>query len=281
MPRSLLFACDLSAENRSAFGRAIRLANDMGARLDVLHVLDPYLPRRVLRDLEGAVVDDIHAIATDLREDYALNEPPLLVQTVTGAPYAEIIREAHERSAEMIILGTHRKRGHPDLIGGTTLARVLLSAPCPVLTVSQPPSAPWTDILVPVDFSLTCRRTLRETLRHFPESRLELLHAWDVPGERELGSDAEFAQWRDREVIRLRHQLEHEIDQLMAEFERVPELELVLEQGDPLDVLIAHLRRQPPDLLALGNRSQAGRRSQITKRLLAEPRCDIMLCRAW
>ncbi|MEE3216530.1 MAG: universal stress protein, partial [Pseudomonadota bacterium] len=122
MTRSLLFACDLSAENRSAFGRAIRLANDMGARLDVLHVLDPYLPRRVLRDLEGAVVDDIHAIATDLREDYALNEPPLLVQTVTGAPYAEIIREAHERSAEMIILGTHRKRGHPDLIGGTTLA---------------------------------------------------------------------------------------------------------------------------------------------------------------
>ena len=64
MTRTLLFACDLSAENRSAFGRAIRLANEMGARLDVLHVLDPYLPHRVLRDLEGAVVDDIHAIAT-------------------------------------------------------------------------------------------------------------------------------------------------------------------------------------------------------------------------
>ena len=61
---------------------SIRLANEMGARLDVLHVLDPYLPHRVLRDLEGAVVDDIHAIATDLREDYALAEPPLLVQTV-------------------------------------------------------------------------------------------------------------------------------------------------------------------------------------------------------
>ena len=51
--------------------------------------------------------------------------------------------------------------------------------------------------------------------------------------------------------------------------------------NDSDDGSLDYLRRQPPDLLALGNRSQAGRRSQITKRLLAEPRCDIMLCRAW
>ncbi|MGQ7246421.1 universal stress protein [Halomonas sp. V046] len=281
MTRTLLFACDLSAENRAAFGRAIRLAGEQGARLDVIHVLDPYLPHRVLRDLEGAVVADIQSIMTDLREDYALDEPAHLIQTVTGPAYTEIIREAHERSADMIILGTHRKRGHPDLVGGTTLARVLRSAPCPVLTVSQPPSSDWHDILVPVDFSLTCRRTLREALIRFPESRLTLLHAWDVPGERELGSDSGYARWRDQEVARLRTQLEREIDQLMSEFDQVPELELVLEQGEPLEVLMAHLRRQPPDLLALGNRGQVGRRSQITKRLLTELHCDIMLCRAW
>ncbi|WP_136248472.1 universal stress protein [Halomonas borealis] len=281
MSRTLLFACDLSAENRAAFARAIRLANDTGARLDVIHVLDPHLPRRVVPRLEEAVVADITATLTDIREDYALDEPATLIQTVAGAPYAEIIREAHEREADMIILGTHRKRGQPDLVTGTSLARVLRGAPCPVLSVSHPATQPWQDILVPVDFSLTCRHTLHETLRRFPEGRLTLLHAWNIPGERELGSRSDYALWRDREVARLRRHLEQEIDQLLGELERVPEVTLELEQGDPLEVLMTRLRRQPPQLLALGSRGQLGRHSQITERLLAEPHCDIMLCRSW
>ncbi|CBV44154.1 universal stress protein [Halomonas elongata] len=281
MTRTLLFACDLSAENRAAFARAIRLAGESGARLDIVHVLDPYLPRRVLHDLEEAVVTDIGATLTDIREDYALAEPNSLIQTVAGEPYAEIIREAHEREADMIILGAHRKRGQPDLVHGTTLARVLRSAPCPVLSVSQPANHDWHDILVPVDFSLTSRHTLRETLKRFPEGRLTLLHAWNIPGEQELGSGTGYARWRDREVERLRSHLEQETEQLMAELDDVPELSLELQQGDPLDVLMTQLRRQPPDLLALGSRGQLGRHSQITERLLAEPHCDIMLCRSW
>ncbi|SDK01644.1 universal stress protein [Billgrantia gudaonensis] len=281
MTQTLLFACDLSAENRAAFARAIRLATENGARLDVVHVLDPYLPHRVLHDLEDAVVADMQATLTDIREDYALPEPRTLLQTVAGAPYAEIVREAHDREVDMIVLGSHRKRGQPDLVAGTTLARVLRSAPCPVLSVSQPASRDWEDVLVPVDFSLACRHTLRETLKRFPEARLTLLHAWDIPGERELGSQGDYARWRDREVGRLRNQLEREVDRLMSELDDVPELELVLEQGDPLEVLLTRLRRQPPDLLALGSRGQLGRQSHITEALLTEPHCDIMLCRAW
>lgn len=281
MPRTLLFACDLSAENRAAFARAIRLAVDNGARLDVLHVLDPHLPHRALRDLEGAVVAEMERMMLDLREDYALAAPESLVQTVTGAPYAEIIREAHERDADLIVLGAHRKRGQPELVGGTTLARVLRGAPCPVLSASHPASQDWQDVLVPVDFSLACRQTLRQALTRFPEARLTLLHAWDIPGEQELGSDSGYARWRDRELERLRQQLEHEIDLLMAELGDVPELELVLEQGDPGEVLLDRLRHQPPDLLALSSHARLGRHDHLTQRLLAEPHCDLMVCRAW
>ncbi|GGX84835.1 hypothetical protein GCM10007160_10190 [Litchfieldella qijiaojingensis] len=281
MTKTLLFACDLSAENRAAFARAIRLAYETGTRLDVVHVLDPHLPRQALHDLEQAVVAEMESMMSDIREDYALPAPASLIQTVAGAPYAEIIREAHEREVDMIVLGAHRKRGQPDLVSGTTLARVLRGAPCPVLSVSHPATQDWQDILVPVDFSLTCRHTLRETLKRFPEAKLTLLHAWNIPGERELGSDSDYARWRDREVGRLRMQLEREIEQMMADFDDVPDLELELEQGDPLEVLMNRLRRQPPDLLALGSRGQLGRQGQLTEQLLAEPHCDIMVCRAW
>ena len=281
MMPTLLFACDLSAENRAAFARAVRLANASGARLDAIHVLDPYLPHQILHDLEEAVITDMQSMLRDVREDYALPEPQVLLQTVTGAPYAEIIRAAHDRAADLIVLGAHRKRGQPDLVLGTTLVRVMRSAPCPVLTVIRPANQDWQEILVPIDFSLASRNTLREVLRRFPDARLTLLHAWDIPGERELGSDSDYARWRDHEVERLRRQLERETDQLMTEFDSVPEVELVLEQGDTLEVLLTHLRRQPPDLLALSSRGQLGRPSPITEALLAEPHCDIMLCRAW
>jgi len=281
MMPTLLFACDLSAENRAAFARAVRLANASGARLDAIHVLDPYLPHQILHDLEEAVITDMQSMLRDVREDYALPEPQVLLQTVTGAPYAEIIRAAHDRATDLIVLGAHRKRGQPDLVLGTTLVRVMRSAPCPVLTVIRPANQDWQEILVPIDFSLASRNTLREVLRRFPDARLTLLHAWDIPGERELGSDSNYARWRDHEVERLRRQLERETDQLMTEFDSVPEVELVLEQGDTLEVLLTHLRRQPPDLLALSSRGQLGRPSPITEALLAEPHCDIMLCRAW
>lgn len=281
MPRTLLFATDLSAENRAAFARALRLAYTQRVQLDVLHVLDPYLPRRVLLDVERAVVEDITATLTDLREDYALEAPKTLIQTVTGSPHVEIVREAHERNAEMIILGMHRKRGQKDLLAGTTVMRVLRSAPCPVVVSSYQPTQPWQHILVPIDFSLTARHTLKEALIHFPEASLTLLHAWSLPGERELGSQAYYAQWREHEVLRLREQLTNEVDSLMRELDGVPDIELVLEQGAPCEVLQAYMKRHTPDLVMIGSRGQLNHTSQVTDMLLSEPHCDLMLCRAW
>lgn len=279
--RTILFATDLSADNRAAFARALRLAYVQGVQLDVLHVLDPYLPRRVLLDVESAVVEDITTTLTDLREDYALEAPKTLIQTVTGSPHVEIVREAHERNAELIVLGMHRKRGQKDLLAGTTVMRVLRSAPCPVVVASYQPTQPWQHILVPIDFSLTARHTLKEALIRFPEATLTLLHAWSLPGERELGSQAYYAHWREHEVLRLREQLNNEIDSLMGELEGVPEVELVLEQGAPCDVLQAYMKRHSPDLIMIGSRGQLHHISQLTEMLLCDPHCDLMLCRTW
>ncbi|MFC7368944.1 universal stress protein [Vreelandella zhaodongensis] len=281
MSRTLLFATDLSEDNRAAFARALRLAYAQGAQLDILHVLDPYLPHRMLHDLERAVNEDISATLTDLREDYALEEPSLMIQTVVGSPHVEIVREAHERHASLIILGMHRKRGQKDLLAGTTLMRVLRSAPCPVVVASYLPTQPWQHIVVPVDFSLTARQTIKEALVRFPEAKLTLLHAWSLPGERELGTQAYYAHWRDYEVTRLREALDSEVESLMRELDSVPDIELVLEPGQPCDVLHDYVKCRSPDLVMLGSRSRPHQPNPLIEMLLSEPHCDLMLCRPW
>ncbi|NGO91567.1 MAG: universal stress protein, partial [Halomonas sp.] len=80
--------------------------------------------------------------------------------------------------------GMHRKRGQKELLQGTTMMRVLRSAPCPVVVAFTPPTQSWRHIVVPIDFSLTARQTLKEALIRFPEAQITLLHAWSLPGER-------------------------------------------------------------------------------------------------
>lgn len=84
----------------------------------------------MFHDVEAAVVDDIAATLKDIREDYALEEPKTLIQTVAGAPYVEIIREAHERQADLVVVGMHRKRGQKDLLAGPRRC-ALSAAPLP------------------------------------------------------------------------------------------------------------------------------------------------------
>ncbi len=235
----------------------------------------------MLHDLERAVSDDISATLTDLREDYALELPSLMIQTVVGDAHVEIVREAHERHASLIVLGMHRKRGEKDLLFGTTLMRILRSTPCPVVVASYRPTQPWQHIVVPIDFSLTARQTLKEALIRFPDAQLTLLHAWNLPGERELGNQAFYAHWRDHEVARLREALDNEVESLMRELDGIPDIELVLEPGQPCDVLHDYIKRHSPDLVMLGSRCRPHQPNPLTDMLLSEPHCDVMVCRPW
>ena len=70
-----------------------------------------------------------------------------------------IVNDAVSRKADLIVMGTHGRRGFKRLLLGSVTETVLRESPCPVLTV--PPAAPATSaqavtfkrILCPTDFS--------------------------------------------------------------------------------------------------------------------------------
>lgn len=284
MTTTLLLATDLSTECHAALVRALHLAQRSRARLDILHVVDPWLPEKIMPELMRAVRECIEGQLDEACRHHELPRPETGIHVVSGVPYAGIIHEAYERSASMILMGTHRKQHQPDLIGGTTLSRVMRRAPCPVVSIPHDGEPDWQDVLVPVDFSLSSRHTLKEVLTRFPHVRLTLLHAWDMPVAQELADGTDYQRWRDQERIRLRQQLEMETERLMSDLGARPDLELVLQQGDPSEVLLNRLRQQPPDLLALGSHIRVGigrATHSLLERLLIDNRGDLMLCRTW
>jgi universal stress protein A len=68
-----------------------------------------------------------------------------------GQPAAAIVEAAADRAVDLIVIGTHGRRGMAHLLLGSVAEYVVRSASCPVLTVrghvpervQQPEEAAW------------------------------------------------------------------------------------------------------------------------------------------
>lgn len=127
------------------------------------------------------------------------------ISTELGESF-DVCDEILNRSADadLVVMGTHGRRGFDRLLLGSVAERVLRKAACPVMVV--PPHArpaameriPFKEILCPVDFSESAAHALLFALHLAQESdaRITLLHVIEMPPElRELST------WNGKDVI--------------------------------------------------------------------------------
>ncbi len=62
---------------------------------------------------------------------------PMEIHVSIGAPDDIIVQIAHDKQANLIVVGSHGRTGLKRLLMGSTAARVIGSAPCPVLVVKR------------------------------------------------------------------------------------------------------------------------------------------------
>ena len=62
---------------------------------------------------------------------------PARWKLTAGVPFDAIVRAAEEEGADMIVMGTHGRRGIEGLLLGSVANRVVRLAGCPVLTVRE------------------------------------------------------------------------------------------------------------------------------------------------
>src|SRR5262249_12453861 len=89
----------------------------------------PARPTVVLQDHEEEALTHLRDL---MRHDF---DGPWEVEVATGHPPDTIIRVAHERGADLIVMGTHGRTGLQHVLHGSVAAHVVRLAPCPVLTV--------------------------------------------------------------------------------------------------------------------------------------------------
>jgi len=140
--RHLLVPVDFSSPSLDALEYAIQLVDRFGARLTLLHVLEP-----IYHDLElglGWIEQEVQKRAHWEAEldglAQVVKERGLAAGSVVlgGIPSESIVTHARGQGCDLIVMGTHGRRGLTRLRYGSVAESVLRQAPCPVLTVKTP-----------------------------------------------------------------------------------------------------------------------------------------------
>lgn len=141
--RRILVPLDFSGRSRRALDFAVPLARSHGAKIILLHVVQP----AYVTGLDGFqqyvplnLTDILEASRTQLKEMSAKYiEPALLDRAIVrqGVPWREITSAARRLKVDLIALTTQGHTGLAHALLGSTAERVVRHAPCAVLTVPR------------------------------------------------------------------------------------------------------------------------------------------------
>jgi nucleotide-binding universal stress UspA family protein len=140
----ILLPVDGSPSSTAAAERGVAFAAQVGARVTVLHVVEPIH----LFTYEFDVTEQVHEEWRRKRDAYG---PKLLapveqlareakvpcngVLAQADEPYEGIIKTAEEQSCDLIVMGSHGHKGLRGLLLGSQTQKVLTHTAIPVLVV--------------------------------------------------------------------------------------------------------------------------------------------------
>jgi nucleotide-binding universal stress UspA family protein len=137
----ILCAVDLSAHSKQVAQYAAMLAKSTGAELIVIYTapsLSQYVgfhvPPNTIENFVGEIVSGAeNAMETFVAENFA--DLPVTSRVLIGYAAEEIINRANEENVDMIVMGTHGRKGIDRIIFGSVAEKVVKNAKQPVLTI--------------------------------------------------------------------------------------------------------------------------------------------------
>ncbi|AKU94786.1 Universal stress protein [Labilithrix luteola] len=133
----ILVPVDFGDSSRRAEEYAIALASKFGSRITLLHVWSVPTPSYAetalvpLDAIETAAKEMLETVYTRIRDVYPRCEAVL----EAGAAWDRIVDAAEKLDADLIVIGTHGRRGVPRFFLGSVAEKVVRLSPIPVLTI--------------------------------------------------------------------------------------------------------------------------------------------------
>jgi len=278
--RRVVVATDFSAGSAQAVDRGVRLARAHGAGLVLLHAFDPGAWRALhaifdVRRLTGEVPSDVMA-----RQQLAALAESLAAKTglaVTahhgvGDPAAAIASHVQAMKSVLVVIARRADPGAPGL--GSTLMRVLRSAPCPVLVVRHAAAKVYERVLSAVDLRDVSWRAASMALEWFPGAEHELLSAIDPAWQSELMRHPAAPDLGGEAAEPLHARAERQLQRLAHDLCLRPGCQVRSEvvEGVPVRAIVDRAAAWPADCVAVGRHGQGA----LADRFLGSTSLDLL-----
>src|SRR5579864_351744 len=133
---NILCPVDFDEASLLAIEIAVKMAKENGATLRLIHIarvprpdMDVPLPFSSKPRWERAARERLEQIAAE----HVAGKVSYEIGVISGAPDQDIAAEADRVNADLIVMGTHGRRGISHFVLGSVAESVLRSAKCPVM----------------------------------------------------------------------------------------------------------------------------------------------------
>lgn len=141
--KRILVPVDFSQHSKRALEYALPLAEQFGAHITLIHVVEPvvfpaddgFASAGTFITTEVALRKDASARLASLANAASRAQVRVEPLVRAGSPYHEITTAAAELKADLIIIATHGYTGLKHVLLESTAERVVRHAPCPVFVV--------------------------------------------------------------------------------------------------------------------------------------------------
>lgn len=276
--KNILFLTDFGEASESALAYAIGLARHFNAKLFPAHASDPVV---LTETVDPNIVDEVIAHSQNrlngLVKDKSIITYPLFAKGELETAFPHWIEE---HGIDLVIVGTHGRRGMERFLLGSIAEYVFRNATCPVLTVGPHvnlrPYNGFTPehILFPTDLGPHADYALAYALSFARQTnaRLNVMHflTLEETFQRDRSGMLDTA-WKKLEAL------------LPGDVREWCRPELTVDIGDPAIEVLGYADKERPDLIILGlpknKKFNSHFRSGVTFKIISQAPCPILTIR--
>lgn len=141
--KKILFPVDLSPASIKVVPYVLNMTSKHGARVHLLFVArvfdyftSMYVPHPSVSQFEKEVIEGAEKRLYEFAEEHFKGVDGVKVKVAAGDPSDEILSYIGEMGIDLVIMGTHGRRGLDKIMFGSVAERVVKSSPVPVMVVN-------------------------------------------------------------------------------------------------------------------------------------------------
>jgi len=141
--KKILFPVDLSESSEKIVPYVQAMAEKFHSKIHLLFVArifdyysSVYVPYASINQFEKEIIEGAETRLHEFTDQYFNETPRTKTAVVSGDASAEIMRYIESEGIDLVIMGTHGRKGLDKVIFGSVAERVVKTAPVPVLVVN-------------------------------------------------------------------------------------------------------------------------------------------------